>query len=464
LDSYKAPTLNAPFLVSAVISQLELRKSGESRSKSLSYIIEEMTSRLRKNRIVSGLLSMDLDRYLNFDIDEPEQIFRKMSVLNRELSPSIYALKVFELLKIAILDGKKKEIDFLSRELVTILNNIGMSHAYINKKTVDFFFTGGRIINNIGILDQFYLVIFPHFHYFDICFKIRSAVSYIDEENIKLFDIEIREKLEGDILIASINHSFDHLHEGQKYILVKEIKAFDIYTAVGVAKDRISQLHDLFRVFHHKNSFELSSEALAEQCCVDGIQLVSKLPNRMQFVNDFRPKKASVKLDYLLNNLKISSSTDLQKFLRVVDFHGMSVSSEVIENQLLNIWISLETISPSNASSSKISNVCNSILPFIGINYYRRIVDRATFDLIRWNRREMSKILKKISAPKNSSKSEKILRLLILSENKNTLTELFSKLGDFELLKFRLFELSEFFSKTENVRNQLDLHQKRVSW
>ncbi|RFB93593.1 hypothetical protein B5K11_13810 [Rhizobium leguminosarum bv. trifolii] len=217
-------------------------------------------------------------------------------------------------------------------------------------------------------------------------------------------------------------------------------------------------------MFHHKKSFDLSIEAIADQCCEPGVRKVGASPNRMQFVNDHRPKKASQKLDELLQNLNLPRGEDRQKFFRVVDFHGMSVSSEVIENQLLNVWISLETITPSDPRSTKIDNVTSGITPFIGLNYTRRLFERLAFDLIRWNRPVVSRLLKEVEAPRGHSLIEKIARLIVLEKNEPILAKLLAMLEDFELLRFRTYQFKEQFKTPKKVIEYVRNHQCRVEW
>ena len=46
-----------------------------------------------------------------------------------------------------------------------------------------------------------------------------------------------------------------------------------------------------------------------------------------------------------------------ERFNRVVDLHGISLINDIPENQLLNIWISLETITPTHVGNTKINEI-----------------------------------------------------------------------------------------------------------
>ncbi|MBO6885959.1 MAG: hypothetical protein JJ869_20620, partial [Marivita sp.] len=155
-------------------------------------------------------------------------------------------------------------------------------------------------------------------------------------------------------------------------------------------KDKISRVHDLFGLFYHKGKYALGDDAVVFQaCCEEEDSVVLVHINRMHFVDDNKPNVAARKLDEMITRLILPSGPDREKFFRVIDFHGISSKSDTIENQIINLWTSLETLVPVRGSGTIVSGVCAGVLPFIGLNYLRRLFERLTFDIARWNRGEL---------------------------------------------------------------------------
>ncbi len=463
LDSYKAPTTNAPYLIQEAMKQIEILQDAGLNQYTLNPILDEMEARLRGNPVVSSLINMPLDKYICYDRENYDDVFSRLSVLKRDINPNIYSVRCMELIFDSIKSGKRKDIVFLSRELVTTLVNLGVDSSHIYNMCAEYFYLG-EAITEISQIKGFFRLIFPHHHKFKILFKIKSVAEILGKDEFESFNISIDDSVPEVFKLYSDITRFGKLEDGQKFVIVDKINAMDAVTAVSKAEDSISRLHDLFRIFHHKESYELSKEALVEQCCVDGIRKVSRTRNRMQFVNDHRPSKAGKKFEEMLRVLKLPHGPDRAKFFRLVDFHGMSVSAGILENQLLNIWISLETISPSNRRKTKIESVVDGISPFIGLNYFHRIFERLTFDLFRWNRWQTRATLSKLDLPKGLGPVERVAHLVVLEKNHHLLEEILPKMGNFELLRFRVNEIYNNFSDPKKASNYLDRHQKRVSW
>lgn len=464
LDSNKAPTTCASFLIDEVIQQIQVCLREDMSLASVGHILDELELRLQKNIVVSELISMSLSRYMNYDKAIASEILRRLHVLARELEPHLYVVKCMDLLRELIKNKKKKNIEFVSREMVTALVNLGMNPEYINGVTIDCFFNKSKPVNSLSVLDEFFKSIYPNSHQFNVCFQMMGLSEVLDEDKIGIFDMSISDELPVEFAPSLFSHNFGDNKKKIKYITISDISAMDVNTAIQKAENRISKLHDLFTVFHHKNQFELSEYVLVVQCCIGGVRKVKKSRNRMHFVSDFRPKKASKKLDELIKYVGLPSGPDRERFFRVVDFHSKSVNSEAIEGQIINLWISLETITPPNSKISKIDGVVNGAMPFLSLNYYRRIFDQVTFDLVRWNRAELKKTLNSMNFDRPLNIVDKVARLIVLDEHDSIRRCLYEKIGDFELLRFRVFRLNEVLSKPKSALSRLEEHRERVQW
>lgn len=463
LDSFKAPTTNAPFLVLEFLDALEAHKSIGLPLDSALHILDEAERRLRGNTVVTELLTISLDRYLKADRNNVHEMESSFRVLSKEILPNKYLNKCIDLLKESCVKNKKSDIEFLCKELSTTLLNIGSSSFHLNTMTFRFFF-GDRKIPSSSVLDDFFGEIYPIVHNFDVLIKSKTPISIIREDILEMFDISFSERI-PEKFITEEGHTISHLENNEHYVIAANIEAIDRFSAAIEAKEKISRIHDLFGIFHHKGDYYVDEVALAiQKCCADETHSVKTQVNRMHFIDDNVPEEAEKKLNDMIENLRIPSGQDRDKFFRIINFHGMSSKSDSMENQLINLWTSLETIAPTQNNKSIISGTVYGILPIIGLRYFHRIFKSLTLDIVRWNRKEAWRTLKKVKAPEGSDLVQKVFCLIVCKDNETLLSDFLGRLLNFELLKYRIYTLNKEFSSGESALEKLDKHQKRVEW
>lgn len=465
LDSYKAPTMNCPTLVREAQSILAADREEDEHTKQarIRPILEELCERLSGNVIVSEMIPGEREVINRLRSESFDVVRSTFDLLLHEMSLRAYINTTMDLLLKACESGGKKNIAFLAKELVTSLENAGMSRSHIHFSTNLFFFDKDKKIERVDDLRSFYRDVFPHLHKFELCFKIDSFAERLSEDNFSGFAMIVANELPEKFANAGCAKNFKRKKEHERFLIVQDIQAFDRFSAVEKGLKRAKLLQNLFRIYHHKNEFGLRGDVVVEQCCVDGMRLASCEKSRMEFVTDDRPAKAANKLNFLLKNTQLMKGRDRTKLLSVAEFHGMSIEASSVENQILNLWISMETLAPSRIGRAKIDNVLEAFLPVTGLGYIRRLVEQATYDLLRWDRSRASKLLRMTGAEGDPAPA-KMLRLLALDEHKDARKKAYEELGDFSLLRFRLFSLHESLSRPDLVLGFLDAHQRRVGW
>lgn len=142
----------------------------------------------------------------------------------------------------------------------------------------------------------------------------------------------------------------------------------------------------------------------------------------------------------------------------------MALASNADENQILNLWISLESLIPSETKSDDVSNiehVVASLLPFLNLGYIDRLLNNLVKDLLRWNSSITRKAFRPIPGKKFTDKIAKLLALPEFEAQRNALTY---ALRDFHLLRDRLDYFRSTFSSPANVIGALDAHKIRLEW
>jgi ferritin-like metal-binding protein YciE len=183
----------------------------------------------------------------------------------------------------------------------------------------------------------------------------------------------------------------------------------------------------------------------------------------MEKASDLRAEKAAKELNTLIKSFS-AKGLSFRKFNRVADIHGICVNHNIVDNQLVNLWTALETLTPSHAASSKIANITAAAIPFLMHIYVGQLVQQLTYDLLNWDKWRAKKILHKVPCEPRTSLRGKCLRLLCLPENEPLRDQLYEHLKDFHLLRYRAFRLSESLSDRQKLRDLLDSHEKKVSW
>ena len=463
LDTYKPPALNAVSLCDEALSLLTDIEAGVLEEASLSHALDELEWAIQSDAIAKSLMEADLDRYLPRHEDTPLATKKlRLEVLSGALNPYRYFDRCIASLEKAIISGHKEDIDTLSRTLCTTLVNLGQSKAFLYKTTLDYFFHEQLVIADCSDGFQgFAKRIYPYTHHFDIYFIVSNLIKSINEET-NYFKIEPVDSLPENLTSYANSKEFV-VHEHEVIIRVHNIQSFDLYSAREKAERRLSDVRDFFVLFYHKSQITWRDDALVVQlCCEETPAIVLKPKSSMEKGFDLEPAVASKRMNWLLKNINLSSGGSFERFDRVVELHGIGVANQIPENQLLNLWISIETITPSYVGQNKISGVITSLNPVLMLNYINRLVERLASDLVRWDRHRTAKILKKIS--KNKDVRLNTLRLLAMKEHESVRDELYGMLGDFHLLRYRVFRLSEILSDPKKVQELLSTHEKKISW
>lgn len=172
---------------------------------------------------------------------------------------------------------------------------------------------------------------------------------------------------------------------------------------------------------------------------------------------------ANQKLNLFLSEFSLEEDSFL-KFIRSAQLHSMALSSNSVENQILNLWISLESLIPSETKgedTANIEHIVNSLIPFLNIGYFDRLLNNLVKDLLRWNASSTKEAFRQVSDKKFT---HKLLKLLVLPEYEQNLKKLEANFGEFHLLRDRVAYFKGIFSSPKNVLKALDNHQKRLEW
>lgn len=461
LDTYKPPALNVVALCHEALSVLADVESNIIDPANVDHVLRELEWAIKNDSIAKKLLDADVGYYIlsGEEVSRSEQKIR-LEVLAKTLNPRRYSLACESRLAYLVGTNKKAEIDQVVRSYVSGLVNFGISKSFLADGTRRFFFDEANKITSLDQIGDFFDSIHPVSHTFTVYFKIDSLIKQIKESN-SAFGVKVLESLPEKLLGFARDKGFV-LGPGECIVEISDINAVDPYSAREDAEQRLDRLSDLFMFFSHRSHLKWSDEAILTRCCTDEPAIAGKPLSSMSKGQDVRPVYAAGRLNQLIENFSLRGGS-IKKFTQAVDLHGMALRNDVPSNQLLNIWIALETVVPSHrGGGSTVAKITNGLMPFLLEGYVRRLVLNLTKDLFRWNRRLVGTVLSKIEG--GGKAQHKVLKMLILPECSERKSEIYAELADFPLLKYRMYSLSEKLADPKKVLATLITHKTKVEW
>ena len=461
LDTYKPPALNSAALCKEALGVISDVERNAIDPANIDHVLDELVWSIQNDLVAKDLLDTDVHYYVlrGEKLSRSEQKTR-LAVLQKTLNPHRYSVRCEERLIEGIVLGQKKVIDQVVRNYISNLINCGVGKAFLHAKTNDFFFNPNRVIDKVERVKEFFEEIELVFHQFKVYFKVDSLISRLKKSN-RAFSIEIMSSLPEEIAEFAREKGF-LLGDNECFVEVSNIQAVDAYTAREKAEQRLDQVADLFMFFSHRVRLSWSEDALLTQCCTSVPSVIGRPLSSMSKGQDTLPVYGAGRFNNFIENMSLRGGS-LQKFRQAIDLHGMALKNDIPSNQLINIWIALETIVPTQrGGGSTVAKIAHGIMPYLLEGYVRRLVLNATKDLLRWDARRVGSILEDI---KDGRKAQhKVLRLIVLQEFEEKRGELFSILNGFPLLRYRIFSLHERFSTPAGVIDALEIHRQKIEW
>lgn len=177
---------------------------------------------------------------------------------------------------------------------------------------------------------------------------------------------------------------------------------------------------------------------------------------------DMFPTKAAERLSLFLNNFGLSDRNSFNRFSKLLDLHSISSQTPHFENQLLQLWIAVETVLVGYESTSKIDQVLQHFIPCLMLDYLKDTIAVLTNDLLRWNKDVTKRLLNEIS--NDGSDELKVAQLVCLEKHTEIRKKFYNGLSDFPLLKFRLYSIYSTFSSSDKLSEYYNSHKKRIEW
>lgn len=465
LDSYRAPTTNPPYLIEECISSLKLHKELNRSPKAVNHIIEETRMRLGSNPIALQCMSLPVERYFEFKVDEIDLAVERLTLLKRELSQLTYLSACKERLRVVVPENRKSDIDFAARELASTLLNVGFSAKHLSDECKGWFFNPSKEIENCDSLLEFLEELEPVLRKYSVFFYADSKVKELAPEFKEGFGVKELRALPKQVVSTAEKLKISLPDKIYKIVAFKEIEALDKYDALSKAQSRLNWIHDIYGLFRHRNSLDVGPEAVVISKETNELSVVRTDVHHMHRITDNRKDRANEKLAAMMLRLRLPRYSDKNRFFRVINFHGLASRTPSAENQLINLWTALETITSSHSSrASLVDTVVREVIPIICLNYVQRLFLSIKSDLWRWDKKRLFEVLRECSDKNEGDLAASVFNLITAEENDAAKEDFLSSITDFELMRYRIFMLNKEFKTGAKIKAKLERHEKLVTW
>ncbi len=460
IDTYKHQALNTILLISEALTIYDVIDEGYSDNQNIKAILEELNVKYSQDIIAKAIVNDEYNLYLPItDFENITENKLKLELLRHKLRGSSYIAKCKELLLNAISKNAKRDISNLTSSLITTLKAAGYSQTYLFKKTQETFYDFDNEINSLKQIEAFLDIFDLKARKFDVLFKASNLYLEI-QSSCKSFNIEIHRAIPKYFINQDVKFTHRKINN-DIYILCKDIQARDGIKARYYAERLIDKISNLFIFFHHKQKPKISNESLVYDQINKDLFKVSEQTSPMTKGFDLKPQKAAIRLNEVLKNFGVSKDS-FERIDKAIDLHGIAVDNRNVENQLLNLWISFETLIQGNDKKGKVHQVIDCVMPIIKSSYVKMLLDDAVKSLSRWNSLKLASVLSRI--PIGESAAEKTYGLILSEECEDLRIELGKLLNDFPLLRNRIFELNQNLHKGSKMLGTISEHEMRVQW
>lgn len=465
LDTYKASVMNTSLLCYEAISTLEQVEQGNIKAPNIWHVTAELCATFEKDPVANALVAIPYSAFVpalknpKTPLKELQNVLELLAV---QLSLKKYRKKNEDLLVQEILgDQSFSDIRRLTRSYITTLIAAGFSQKHIRDVILEFFHFGKNRISGPEAIKEF-VELFPHDKTeFTAVFRVERVFESVAEA-FSALGLTVTKSLPAEIDLSAYP-SFSPVGGQCLYALVSKIPAKDIHSARMMAERLLKLCATFLRLFHHKQDPTWSPECIVVNAKDNSLKKVAAPTNSMHKCSDLIQSVASKRLQLFMTDFSLERDS-FSKFIRSAQLHSMALDSNADENQILNLWISLESLVPSETKAddaSNIEHIVSSLMPFLCVGYIERLLNNLVKDLLRWNSVSTRNALRAVPGKKFT---DKLAKVLVLSDFDAERREIEATFLEFHLLRDRFSYFQTLLSSPEAVVAALEAHRMRLEW
>lgn len=465
LDTYKSSVMHTGLLCGEAWATIEAVEAGTIKAPNILHVTAELAANFEKDTVAVALSPLPPASFMPA-LKNPKTPIRELQTVLELLSVHLtmrkYRAKNEELLLAAAkAAGSIADIRRLARTYVTTLTSSGLSTKYLYEKTKEFFHYGAGRITGPDSLAEFFTLFPAESTDYTVVFRVDQIFEHVapafDTMQLKItkaappnLDLNPYSTIHGPTLPGL-------------YATIEKVPARDHYSARDGAERMLKLSSTLLTLFHHRERPAWLHECVVHNTKAGSYHLVGAPTNSMHKCADLLQPVASKRLQAFISDFSLEEAS-FSKFVRSAQLHALAVGSNADENQILNLWIALESLVPSETKSddaSNIEHIVGSLMPFLNFGYIERLINNLVKDLLEWNRNSTRAAFKTVPGKKFT---EKLARILALPEHAAEKRKIEGTFKEFYLLRDRFDYFSQMFSSPKGVADALDAHRQRLEW
>lgn len=465
MSTYKPSIMNTALLCIEANETIEEIEAGNIKPANIDHVLDELCHNLESDPIALRIINVPR-KILFSTLKERKKISAKekqitVNLLLTQMNRSKY-LETCEQVILEQLGGEPnyKLLRSATRTYVTTLVAGGTSQKHIHNTALDqFHYSTNRIADATSCAREFFSKVRPNKSKFTVIFKVDQIFRSVQKTFTPLKVTFWADQPEG--IDTSIIPSFFKRNPAVTYAKIEDVEARDKYQARDNAELMLKGCSTFLTLFHHREKPNWSNDSVV----IEGgrAHLISHSDNAMHHGDDLSPQVAAKRISSFFEKFSLNEKAFI-KFIRSAQLHSLAVVSNSIENQLLNLWIAIESLIPQETKGdddAAIAHIAKSLVPILNYDYAEKLVNSSVRDMLNWNKHFFYGIVKGVGG---KSFADRLLKILILPEHADRYKELEEKCAHFVLLKDRIIRLKFIFSSPENCAKTLDTHANRLEW
>lgn len=474
-DTYKIPMHTSISLCHealTIYSKLKsINKLSEYYSKYIPCILDELIFSIHKDKILKNIFGSRLFRFISA-LEEaknnPEKIKNWLSFILRTCDEEKYLDACQKEIIELVIQGKDKNmlIEYTNKYF-SLLVSTRHSQKYVHGTVKRFFMGPSKITQREQIKDLFSLLT-PDLHTFELIVLINNyTIEYFSQINPELkketeiveFDIEqerknLNDSEAGRIFLKKYDTFMRKKYYADNVIAIKHIvKAPDLYSASENFQSFLKRLQAVIIYFTHR---DMKKEIFDTIVKIDDKYISIPKQKILEKRPIYKPDRIKQKIACLMGENSCSPRA-LNTLFRAFFLHAEAINSDSTKMMLRNFWIAMEALYSSPGERSE-DDVLHSTLHIIQNTYILKIL-RTIFFQIQSSCSEDQ--LRKISIQDFKS------FVMFFAEN-DTESEEFKQLTGLllknPLLRFRIYCLRKTLSKCKDIKEMLNIHEKKIKW
>lgn len=480
IDTYKAPALNVETNLLELRYLVNNQINNRNRAGNLEPVLAELESRMKSDPVIHSLYSSIYAIYINKLKQQKSRPHEMISTIE-SLFAEIYGFYWVSLKKriiSSISDSQRKaEIIALATVFITEAEFHGYSRGYLNYQTHNFFFRPESIPKKIvshNQIEEFLKIFDANPSGWQVIFKGSEVFKKIDAYTERFshpnINIQIFPEKPKDIPSSFVEKlNIENPNDFPLYLLVNIEQSIGVKEPVAardLSKKTIEILSDVYSFAKHEGKTTISEYAVVVNKETKIITNIAPSPNPMscglaKTSEDDQATATNVLIDIVNGGHFDQNSTNV--FVRSLDYHKAAFEAETPENQLLDLWASLEGFLPSPPADSgiRIQHYIRNLIPALTLTYTDKIFRYMT-DAIYYGPTNVRDIVD--GAFGAETLYEKVVAVISSRDLLEVREKIYTELDGHPLLRNRIYQTHQAFMSKRQIKKTIQIHKERVSW